>query len=158
MSNALMKDTPESSLIFSIKGCCSVGESCQQPHGLQQIRLPCPSLSPGVCSNSCPLSWWCHPTISSSVVPFSSRLQSFPASGSFPMNQLFASGGQSIGASASASVLPMNIQDWFPLGLTGLWGHSKKMELGPHQTLNLPASWSWAFQPPEVCEILNKCC
>ena len=73
----------------------------------------------GVYSNSCPLSWWCHPTISSSVIPFSSRLQSFPASGSFPMSQFFASGGQSIGVSASASVLPMNIQDWFPLGWAG---------------------------------------
>ena len=82
-------------------------------------RLPCPSLSPRACSNSCPLSRWCHPTISSSVVPFSSCLQSFPASGSFQMSQ-FTSGGQSIGASSSASVLPMNIQDWFPLGLTGL--------------------------------------
>ena len=83
-------------------------------------RLPCPSLSPGACSNSYPLSRWCHPTISSSVVPFSSCLQSFPASGSFPMNLLFAAGGQSIGASASASVLPKNIQGWFPLGLTSL--------------------------------------
>ena len=89
-----------------------------QSHRLQHARLPCPSLSPGVCSNSCPLSQWCHPTISSSVAPFSSCLQSFPASGSFPVSQLFTSGGQSIGA--SASVLPMNIQDWFPLGLTGL--------------------------------------
>ena len=83
-------------------------------------RPPCPSLSPGVCSNSCPLSQWCYPTISSYVVPFSSCLQSFPASRSFPISQLFASGGQSIGASASAPVLPMNIQDWFPVGLTGL--------------------------------------
>ena len=91
-----------------------------QPHGLQHARLPGPSLSPGVCSNSCPLSWWCHPTISSSATPFSSCLQSFPASGSFPMSWFFASGGQSIGASASASVLPLNIQGWFPLGLTGL--------------------------------------
>ena len=82
--------------------------------------LPCPSLSPRVCSNSCPLNWWCHPTISSSVTPFSSCLQSFPASGSFPVSRLFTSGGQSIGASASASVLPMNIQHWFLLGLTGL--------------------------------------
>ena len=82
-------------------------------------RLLCPSLSYGVCSNSCPLSQWCHPTISSSVARLSSCLQSFPASGSFPMSGLFASGGQSIGASASASVLPMNIQDWFPLGRTG---------------------------------------
>ena len=90
------------------------------PHGLQQARLPCPSLTPGACSNSCPLSRWYHLTISSSVIPFSSRLQPFPASGSFPMSQLFASGGQSIGDSASASVLPMNIQDWSPLGLTDL--------------------------------------
>ena len=86
------------------------------PHGLQHARPPCPSTTPGVCSNSCPLRW-CHPTISSSVVPFSSRLQSFPASGSFQMSWLFASGGQSIGVSAS-SVLLMNIQDWFPLGWT----------------------------------------
>ena len=89
-----------------------------QPHGLQHTRLPCPSLSPRVCSNSCSLSWWCHRTISSSVVPFSSSLQSFPASGSFPMSQVFASGGQSIGA--SESILPMNIQDWFPLELSDL--------------------------------------
>ena len=82
-------------------------------------RLPCPSPPPGACSNSCPLSQRCHPIISSSVVPFSSCLQFFPASRSFPMNQFFASGGQNIGASASASVPPMNIQDWFPLGLTG---------------------------------------
>ena len=79
------------------------------PHGVQHGRLPCPSPTPGACSNSCPSSWWCHPTISSSVVPFS-RLQSFPASGSFPMNQFFPSGGQSVGT--SASVLPVNIQDW----------------------------------------------
>ena len=94
------------------------------PHGLQHTRLPCPSPSPGAYSNSCPLSQWCHPTISSSVIPFSSCLQSFPASRSFPMSRLFPSGGQSIGALASASGLPMNIQDWFPLGWTGfisLW-------------------------------------
>ena len=83
-------------------------------------RLPCPSLSPGVCSNSCPLSQWCQPTVSSSVTLFSSCPQSFPSSGSFPMSWFFASGGQSIGALASASVLPMNIQGWFPLGLTDL--------------------------------------
>ena len=86
-----------------------------RPHGLQHARLPCPSPTPGGCSNSCPSSRWCHP-ISSSVIPFSSWLQSFPASGSFPMSQFFVSGGQ---ISASASVLPMNIQDWFPLGWTG---------------------------------------
>ena len=88
--------------------------------GLQHARLPCLSPSPRACSNSCPLSWWCHPTILSSVVPFSFCLPSFPASGSFQMSQLFASGGQSIGASASTSVLPMNIQGWSPLGYTGL--------------------------------------
>ena len=89
------------------------------PHGLRHTRLPCPSPIPRAYSNSCPSSQWCHPTISSSVVPFSSCLQSFPASGSFPMSQFFATGDQSIGVSASASVLPMNIQDWFPLGWTG---------------------------------------
>ena len=85
----------------------------------QHTRLLCPSAAPGACSNSCPSSWWCHPTISSSVISFSSCLQSFPASGSFPMSQFFASGGQSIGTSASTSVLSINIQDWFPLGWTG---------------------------------------
>ena len=90
-----------------------------QCHGLQHTRLLCPSPTSGAHSNSCPLSQWCHPTISSSVIPFSSCPQSFPASGSFPINQFFTSGGQSIGTSASASVLPMNIQDWSPLGLTG---------------------------------------
>ena len=98
----------------------SVMSDSLQTHGLQHTRLPCPSLSSGACPNSCSLSKWCHPTISSSVVPFSFWLQSFPASGSFPMSQLFTSGGQSIGASASASVLLMNIQNWFPLGLIGL--------------------------------------
>ena len=87
------------------------------PHGLQHARLPCPSPSPRVCPDSCPLSQWCHPTISSSVTLFSSCPQSLPASGSFPKSWLFASGGQSLGA--SASVLPKNIQDWFPVGLTG---------------------------------------
>ena len=89
------------------------------PHGLQHARPPSPSPTPEAYSKSCPLSWWCHATISSSVLPFSSRLQSFPASRSFQMSQLFTSGGQRIGVSASASVLPMNIQDLFPLGWTG---------------------------------------
>ena len=89
------------------------------PQGLQHARLPCPSPTHGVYSNSCPSSRWCHPTISYTAVPFSSCLKSFPASGSFPMSQFFTSGSQSIGVSASASVLPMNVQDWFPLGLTG---------------------------------------
>ena len=91
-----------------------------RPHGLQHIRLPCPLPTPWACSNSCPSSWWCHAIISSSVVPFSSCFQSFPASGFFPMSQFFKSGGQSIGASASASVLLMTIQGWFPLGWTSL--------------------------------------
>ena len=90
------------------------------PHGLQRTRFPCPSLPPGVCSNSCPLSPWCYPTISTSVTPSSCCPQSFPASKSFPTSWLFASGGQSTGASVSASVLPMNILGWYPLGLTGL--------------------------------------
>ena len=89
------------------------------PHGLQHARPPCSSLAPGVYPNSCPFSWWCHSTISSSVIPFSSCLQSFPASGSFQMSQFFTSGGQSIGVSASASLLPMNTQDWSPFGWTG---------------------------------------
>ena len=101
-----------SSVQFSHSG---VSKSLQ-PHGLQHARLPCPSPTPIAYSNSCPLSLWCHPTVSSSVVPFSSCPQPFPAWGSFPMNQFFVSGGRSIGVSASASVLPMNIQDWFPLG------------------------------------------
>ena len=88
------------------------------PHRLQHARLPCPSPTPGAYSNWCLVSQWCHPTISSSIVPFSSRLQSFPASGSFPMSQFFASGGQSIGVSALVSFFPMNIQDWFPWGWT----------------------------------------
>ena len=96
----------------------SVVSGSLQHHGLQHAKLLCPSPSPGACSNSCPLSQWCHPTISSSVVPFSSCPQSFPASGSFPVSQFFTSGGQSIGVSASTSVLPMNIQYWSPLGWT----------------------------------------
>ena len=99
------------SLVFSFL----VLSDSLRPHGLQHARLLFPSPSPGACSNSCPLSWWCHPIISISVFPFPSCLLSFPASGSFPMHQLFSLGGQSTGA--SASILPMNIQDWFPLGL-----------------------------------------
>ena len=103
----------------SVQFSHSVTSDSLQPHGLQHTRLPCPSPTPRAYSNSCPLSQWCHPTISFSVIPFSSSLQLFPASGSFPMSQFFASGGQSIGVSASASVLPMNIQDLSPLGWTG---------------------------------------
>ena len=104
------------------------------PHGLQHTRLPCPSPTPRACSNSCPSSWWCHPTISSSVIPFSSCLQSFQASGSFPMSQFFPWCGQSIGASASASVPPINIQDWFPLGFTGWISCSSRDSQGSSPT------------------------
>ena len=113
--NELMADLS----VFSVQFSRSVMSDSLQPHGLQHARPPCPSPAPRVYSNLCPLSRWCHPTISSSVIPFSSRLQSFPASGSFQMSQFFASGGQSIGVSASTSVLPVNIQGWFPLGWTG---------------------------------------
>ena len=105
-------------LVFVVIQLLSVSDSLP-PNGLQHPRLPCPSLSPRVCSNTCPSSRSCYPTISSSVVAFSSCLQSFPASGAFPVNWLFTSGGQSTGASGSASVLPMNIQGWFPLERTG---------------------------------------
>ena len=107
-------------LLFLLLFSRSVVSDFLWVYRLQHARLPCPSLSPGVCPSSGPLNQWCHPTISSSVVPLSSCLQSFPASGSFLKSRLFASGGQSIGALASASVPPMNIQDWFPLALTGL--------------------------------------
>ena len=104
--------------IHSLQFSRSVVSNSLRHHGLQHARLPCPSPASKACSNSCPLSQWCHSAVSSSVVPFSSCLQSFPESGSFPMSQFFTSGGQSIGVSASASVLPKNIQDWFPLGWT----------------------------------------
>ena len=106
-------------IILLVQFSCSVMSNTLWPHGLQQARPPCPSPTPGVYLNSCPLSWWCHPAISSSVVPFFSCLQSFRALGSFQMSQLFASDGRSTAVSASVSVLPMNIQDWLPLGWTG---------------------------------------
>ena len=115
----ISKDEGEMSTFSSVQLSRSVVSNSLQPHELQHARPPCPSPSPGVYPNSCPLSQWYHPTISSSVVPFSSHLQSFPASGSFQMSQLFTSDGQSIGVSASTSVLPMNTQDWFPLGWAG---------------------------------------
>ena len=122
--------------------CCSVTHLrlTLQPRGLQPSRLPCPSLSPEVCSNSRPLRRWCHPTILPSVFPFSPCLQSFPTSSSFPMSQLLTSGGQNIGASASALVLPLNIQGWFPLGLTGVISFSSttvwKASVLQHSALN----------------------
>ena len=102
---------------FSVQFSHSAMSDFLWPHGLQHARIPCPSPSPRDCSNSCPLSQWCHPTISSSVIPFSSWIQSFPASEYFPMSQFFTEDGQSIGASPSASVFPMNLPDWFPSGL-----------------------------------------
>ena len=116
--NRLVSFQGDSEELWSVQFSHSVVSDSLQPHGLQHARPPCPWPTPTACSNSCPSSQWCHPAISSSVIPFSSCLQSFPESGSFPMSQFFTSDGQSVGA--SASVLPMNIQDWFPLGLTGL--------------------------------------
>ena len=107
----------------SVQFSCSVTSDSLRPHELHHARPPCPSPTPRVHPDSCASSWWCHPAISSSVVPFTSCPQSLPASGSFPMSQLFTSGGQSIGVSASASVLPMNTQDWSPLGWTGWRAH-----------------------------------
>ena len=122
----------------------SVAQSCPtlQPHELQHTRPACPSPSPGVHSNSRPSSWWCHPTISSSVIPFSSCHQSFPASGSFQMSQLFTSGGQSIGASTLAAVFPMNIQGWFPLGFTG-GGHGTPLQYSCLENPRDRGAW-WA--------------
>ena len=114
-----LSDSSEQRQDSSVQFSHSVMSDPLQTHELQHVRPPCPSPTPGVYPNSCPLSWWCHPTISSSVIPFSSCPQSFPASGSFQMSQLFASGGQSTGVSASTWFLPMNIQDWSPLGWTG---------------------------------------
>ena len=116
------------------------------PHGLQHARLPYPSSSPRVCSNSCALSWWYHPIISSSVVPFFSCLQSFPALGSFPMSRLFASGGLTIGA--SASVLPMTIQDWFPLELTSLISLQSKGLSGVFSNTTI---WKYQFFGAQPC-------
>ena len=143
------------------------------PHGPQHARLSCPSPTPGVYSNPCPLSRWCHSTISSSVVPFSSCLQSFPASASFPMSQLFVSGGQnSCGVSASTSVLPMNIQDWFPLGWTcwnslqskGLSRVFSNTTVQKYQFFSAQLSvWSnshihtWLLEKPQNSHVINTC-
>ena len=116
--------------ISSVQFSCSVVSNSLRPHEPQHTRPPCLSPTLGVHPNPCPLSWWCHPTISSSVIPFSSCPQSFPASGSFQMSQLFASGGQNIGVSASTSVLPMNTKDWFPLRWTGWISLQSKRLLG----------------------------
>ena len=136
--------------VSSVQFSHSVVSDSLQLHGLQHTRLLCSSPSPHACSNSCPLSQWCHPTISSSVISSSSCLQSFPPSGSFPVSQFFSSGGQNIGA--SASILPMNIQDWFPLGLTG-WislqskGHSRVFSnttVQKHQLFGAQLSLWWS--------------
>ena len=159
-------------LISSVKFSHSVVSDSLQPLGLQHTRFPCLSPSPRVCSNSCPLSQWCHPTISSSVTPFSSCPQSFPPSGSFPMSHLFTSCGQSIGASTSASVLPMNIQDWFPLGLTGVISLLSKglsrvfynIIVQKHQPFSdQPSLWSnshihtWLLEKPRLWRDMNLC-
>ena len=135
----------------------SVVSDSLRPHGLQHTRPPCPSPTSGVYSNSCSLSWWCHSTILFSVFPFSSCLQSFPASGSFPMSHLFASGGQSIEVSASTSVLPLNTQDWSPLGWTGwisLQAQGTLKTLLQHHSSKASILWSnshihtWLLEKP----------
>ena len=136
--------------IVSVQFSRSVMSDSSRLHGLQYARLPCPTPTPGACSNSCSLSRWCHQTISYSVVLFSSCLQNFPALESFPISQFFTTGGQSIGASASASVLPMNIQGWFPLGFIGLISlQSKELSrvycrtIWKHQLFGMqPSLWS----------------
>ena len=151
----------------SVQFSCSVMSDSLRPHESQHARPPCPSPTPGVYSNSCPSSRWCHPAILSSVVPFSSCPQSLPASGSFPMSQFFAWGGQSIGVSASASVLPMNTQDWSPLWWTG-WislqpkGLSRVFSntaVEKHQFFSAQLSWqssshipTWPLEKPEPCQ------
>ena len=118
-TSKLKPSNPRTIINFTLQFSRSVVSDSLWPHKLQHARPPCPSPTPRVHSNPCPSSQWCHPTISSFVIPFSSCPQSFPASGSFPISQLFASGGQSIAVSASTSVLPKNTQDWSPLGWTG---------------------------------------
>ena len=152
--------------LFNLLYSHSVMSDSFKPHGLQHPRLPCPSLSPGACSNSCPSSQWCHPNISSSVISFSSCLQSLPASVSFLMSWIFASGCQSFGVLASASVLPMNIQDSFPLGLTrwislqskGHWRVLSNITVQKHQFFRAQLSlWSnsnrptWLLGKPWLC-------
>ena len=128
MQKKKKKDLLLKSLPFFSQFSHSVVSNSLWPYGLQHARFPCPTPTPGAYSNSCPSSRWCHPTISSSVIPFSYCLQSFPASGAFPGSQFFTSGGQTIAASASASILPINIQDWIPLRLTGLILQSKGLK------------------------------
>ena len=133
-------------VIISVQFSRSVVSDSLQPHESQHARRPCPSPTLGVYSNSCPSSQWCHPAISSSVIPFSSCLQSFPASGSFPVSQFFTSGGQSIGVSTSASVLPMTIQDFIPLGWTSLIS----LQLLSLMSLN-SVRQTKTWQSPRIC-------
>ena len=138
-----LKSLREGILSFtSVQFSCSVVSHSLRPHESQHARPPCPSPTPRVHPNSCPSSQWCHPAISPSVIPYSSCPQSFPAPGSFPMSQLFASGGQSIGVSASASILPVAIQGWFPLGLTGLISLLPK---GLSRVFSSPTVWKHQF-------------
>ena len=147
-------NNPGSNLcVYSVQFSRSVVSDSLRPHELQHARPPCPSPTPGVYSNSCPSSWWCHPAISSSVVPFSSCPQSLPASGSFPVSQLFAWGGPRIGVSASASVLPMNTQDWSPSGWTGWislqsrWLYITWIHFRYHVPSYLYQNWCWTGVP-----------
>ena len=139
--------------ISSVQFSLSVMSNSLRHHESQHARPPCPSPTPGVYSNSCLLTWWCHPTISSPVIPFSSCLQSFPESGSFPVSQFLASGGQTIGASASASALPMNIQDWSPLGLNGLLFLQSKGLL--KSLLQRYSSWS-LYKKALLCSVAQS--
>ena len=158
--NFLLFKFPASSIINIswVQFSCSAVSNSLWPHGLHHSRLHCPSPTPEACWNSCPSSWWYHLTISSSVIPFSSCLQSFPESGSFPMSQFFASGGQSIGASASASVLPMNIQDWFPLELTGCISlQSTVKSLLQHGNSKASILWHSAFFIVQLSHHIYEC-
>ena len=140
----------------SVQFSRSVVSNSLRPHESQHARPPCPSPNPRAYSNSCPLRQWYHPTISSSVVPFSSCLQSFPASGSFPMNRFYASGGQSIVVSASASVLTMNIQDWFPLGLTGCISLQSKGLLRVFSNTTVQNSYLIYWEKSTPCDVIHK--
>ena len=146
-----LRDSNLSSVQFSH----SVVSNSWWSYGLQNSRPSCPSPTPGVSSNSCPLSWWCHPTISFSVVPFSSCLQSFLASGSFPTSQVCASSDQSIGASASESVIPMNKQDWFPLGLLAVQGTLKRLLQCHSSKFVFSFSTVGSQQETDLCSVIS---
>ena len=139
--------------LITVQFNCSVVSTSLRTHEPQHARPPCPSPTPGVHSNPCPLCWWCHPIISSSVVPFSSCPQSFPASVSFQMSELFSSGGQSIGVSASTSVIPMNTQDWFPLEWAGWISLQPKMEKLYAVNKNKTRIWLWLKSWTPYCQI-----